>query len=150
MSVNIAWLRRKQFVATDSGKHSVVVSSSDDGIGMSPKELLLASVGSCTAYDIANIFTKQRKNMTALDVQVDGQTVDETPRRYTDIHIHYVVEAADITDAELTKTIGLSRDKYCSVSATLEGSVNITYSYSLNGGERVDVPGVHQETATSD
>lgn len=135
--VQISWLRSKQFVATDSGNHSVVVSSSDDGIGMSPKELLLASVGSCTAYDIANIMLKKRKDMRVLNVQVDGTARDEMPRKYTDIHIHYEVEGDDISPDELEKAIRGSKEKYCSVSATLEGSVSLTYSFSLNGAERV-------------
>lgn len=137
--VQVSWLRSKQFVATDSGKHSVVVSSSADGIGMSPRELLLVSLGSCTGYDIANIMLKKRKDLRTLDVKVDGTEHDEMPGKYTDMHVHYEVEGADISPDELEKAIRGSKEKYCSVSATLAGSVNITYSYSLNGAERVTV-----------
>lgn len=139
MTTQVSWLRSKQFIATDSSNHSVVVSSSEDGIGMSPKELLLASVGSCSAYDIANIMTKKRKDMRVLNVHVDGTARDEMPRKYTDIHLHYEVEGHDISAEELEKAIRASKEKYCSVSATLEGSVNLTYSFSLNGAERVAV-----------
>ena len=50
-AVSIQWTGKRQFVGTDSGKHSAVMFSQDEenGIGMKPSDLLLVGLGGCTA-----------------------------------------------------------------------------------------------------
>ena len=52
-TVRVKWLEKLQFVGVDATKHSVVMSGQgeEDGIGMSPSQLLLVALGGCTAYD---------------------------------------------------------------------------------------------------
>ncbi|MBN1201804.1 MAG: OsmC family protein [Anaerolineae bacterium] len=129
----VTWLQDLQFVGTDSTKHSVVLSSPDEanGTGMKPSELLLISLGGCTAFDVANILQKQRKHITHLQVEIESQQQSEPPWPYTDIHLHYVVTGQDISARDVDKAIRLSHEKYCSVSATLRPSVNITHDFEI-------------------
>lgn len=132
----VTWVQNLQFVATDSTKHSIVISSQDEanGVGMKPSELLLLSLAACTAYDVTNILQKKRKNLTALRVEVESQQQTESPWAYRKIHLHYVVAGDDITARDVAKAIHLSHEKYCSVSATLRPVVELTHDYEIVGG----------------
>ncbi len=129
----VTWLQKLQFVATDSSKHSVVVSSQDEanGVGMKPSELLLLSLASCTAYDVANILQKKRKRLTELRVDVQGEQQSEAPWAFRKIHLHYVVDGDGISERDVAKAIHLSHEKYCSVSATLRPVVELTHDYEI-------------------
>ncbi len=43
----VKWNGGKQFVGIDSTRHSVVLSTPDDGVGIKPSELLLIALASC-------------------------------------------------------------------------------------------------------
>lgn len=130
-TTNVTWVQDTQFIGTDSTGHSVVISSPTDGIGMKPSDLILVSLGSCTAYDIVTILSKQRIELNVLQVTVSGEQDSDPPWAYNHIHVHYRVGGAGLTAAKLEKAIHLSEEKYCSVSATLSKAVEITFDYEL-------------------
>ncbi len=131
--VNVTWLQSLQFVGTDSSKHSVVLSgqSEADGVGMKPSELLLVSLAGCTAYDVVNILRKKRKKLLDVRVSAEGTQSDAPPYPFVRIHLHYVVCGEGITERDAAKAIQLSREKYCSISATLAAGVEITSDYEI-------------------
>ncbi|MBE0690203.1 MAG: OsmC family protein [Anaerolineae bacterium] len=129
--VNINWLHQKTFVGTDSTNHSVVISSKDDGVGMKPSDLLLVALGSCTAYDVVNILEKKRANVNHVRVTVCGEQGESAPWAFHKIHIHYTVSGTDVRTEDVAKAIELSERKYCSVSATLKSSVDISYDFEI-------------------
>ncbi len=131
-TVAVTWLQGLQFAATDSSKHSVVLSGGgDDDIGMKPSQLLLVSLAGCTAYDVVNILRKKRKKLQHVQVSAEGTYSDKPPYPYVRIHLHYVVSGEDVSERDVAKAIQLSREKYCSVSATLEPGVEITSDYEV-------------------
>ncbi len=129
--INVDWLQQKTFVGTDSTKHSVVVSSKDDGVGMRPAELLLVALGSCTAYDVVNILEKKRANLHHVRVTVNGEQGETAPWAFHKIHIHYTVAGRNLRPEDVSKAIELSESKYCSVSATLRPSVDLSYDFEI-------------------
>ena len=131
----VTWVQTLQVVATDSTKHSIVVSAQDDAnaVGMKPSELLLLSLAACTAHDVANILQKKHKRLTELRVEVEGQQQSDPPWPFTKIHLHYVVGGEDISARDVAQAIHLSHDKYCSVSATLQQAVEMTHDYEIIG-----------------
>ena len=129
--VKVTWVEGHQFVGTDSTQHSVVISSPADGVGIKPSELLLLALGSCTAYDVVSILGKRRKEIRSLHVCVDGQQAEEAPWPFEKIHIHYEVAGPDLTEDEVEKAIKLSKEKYCSVSATLERGAEVTFDFTV-------------------
>lgn len=96
----------------------------------SPMELLLMSLGGCTAIDLASILTKMKQSFTDIEIEVKGTMQPYHPHAYTDIHIHYIVEGP-VDPERVEHAIDLSQDKYCSVSATLRPRVNITKSFEI-------------------
>lgn len=129
--INVTWVQDRTFIGTDSTNHSAVISSTKDGIGMKPSELLLVSLGSCTGYDVVDILMKKRAKVTGLHITVDGEQAGQPPYVFTKIHIHYAVTGFSIKSNDVEKAIKLSKEKYCSVSLTLEPSVEITYDFEV-------------------
>lgn len=134
MKANVSWQGKVQFEAEVTSGHKITM----DGIkaiggqdkGASPVELLLSSVGGCSGIDVVMILEKMRQNLTSLNVEVTGQRNDDYPKRFTDIHAHFVLEG-DVEAEKAGQAIQLSMEKYCTVSLTLNS--NITYSYEVNG-----------------
>ncbi len=131
--VSVTWLQNQQFVGTDSTRHSVVLSGMgpEDGIGMKPSELLLVSLGGCTAYDVVNILRKKREKLTDLQVTVEGEQAADPPWPYIKVHVHYQVTGHNLKPEAVEQAIRLSEEKYCSVSATVAKSAAITYDFEV-------------------
>jgi putative redox protein len=130
-TVNVQWIGGKRFVGIDSTNHSVVLSSTDEGVGMKPSELLLVAVGSCTAVDVVEILRKKRLTLNALDIQVTGEQDADPPWTFRKIHIHYTLRGENLTAVPVEQAIQLSEEKYCSVAATLRGTAAITWDYEI-------------------
>lgn len=129
----ITWVQKLQFVGTDSTKHSIVISApnEENAVGMKPSELLLVSLGSCTAYDVVNILQKKRKVLQRVQVEVEAEQHTEAPWPFKRVHLHYIVAGEGISERDVAKAIHLSHEKYCSVSATLRPSVDMTHDYEV-------------------
>jgi putative redox protein len=121
----------RTFIGIDSTNHSVVLSTPADGVGMKPSELLLVAVGSCTAVDVVNILEKKRFQLNSLEINVSAEQDDDPPWTFRKIHIHYKIQGAELTDKAVEQAIQLSEEKYCSVSATVRATAEITTSYEI-------------------
>jgi putative redox protein len=97
----------------------------------SPKELLLFALGGCTAMDVIPILKKKRVPLEGFEIHLSGNTRDEHPQVFTDIHVEYVFYGENINPQDVERAIELSTTKYCSVSAMLSKAVNITHSYRI-------------------
>lgn len=137
-TVSVKWLEKLQFVGVDATKHSVVMSAPDEenGIGMSPAQLLLISLGGCTAYDVVNILTKKRQRLTGLEIAVTGEQNPDPPWAYTRIHLTYRLRGRGLDEKAVRDAIELSKNKYCSVGATLATGTTITYDYTIEEDEQ--------------
>ena len=132
-TVRVTWVEKRQFVGTDSSRHSVVMSSQDkeNRTGMSPSQLLLVALGGCTAYDVVDILEKKRQRVTGLEVTVTGEQEPDPPWTYRKIHVQYVVRGKGLREKAVRDAIELSEQKYCSVSATVRGAAEVTYDYTI-------------------
>jgi putative redox protein len=129
----VKWIQNKQFVGIDSSKHSVVLSTQDEGngVGMRPSELLLVAIGACTAVDVVEILAKKRTALNALEIEVTGEQDPEPPWTFRRIHLIYRLSGAGLTPAAVEQAIKLSEEKYCSVAATVRGGAEITAEYQI-------------------
>ncbi len=136
-TVRVKWLEKLQFVGIDATKHSVVMSGQgkEDGIGMSPSQLLLVALGGCTAYDVVNILTKKRQKLTGLEIEITGEQEPDPPWTYRKIHMTYRLRGRGLSEKAVQDAIELSKNKYCSVGATLAEAAEITYDYTIEEEE---------------
>lgn len=128
----VTWVENFQFVGTDSSNHSVVLSKpGEESIGMKPSELLLVALAGCTGIDVVNILHKKRIPLRGFRVEVNGEQASLPPWAFEKIHIHYELEGEGLTDKAVEQAITLSKEKYCSVSATLKPATQITWDYEI-------------------
>ena len=136
-TATVRWLDEMHFVGIDSGGHSVVLSGQKNGIGVSPSQMLLVALASCSSVDVVEILKKKRKKLTLLEVTISGEQDLEPPWAYRKIHVKYRVGGEGLTDKAVSQAISLSQDKYCSVSATVRGVAQITTEYEIVGSDAV-------------
>ncbi len=129
--VKVKWVEGRQFVGVDSTKHAIVMSTADDGTGAKPSDLLLLALGGCTGVDVIGILEKQRQPVSGLEIHVEGHQDGDPPWTFREIHIEYVVHGRGLSEKAVARAIELSEQKYCSVGATLRGTVQITHHYRI-------------------
>ena len=140
--MSIDWQGKRRFHAVGDSGHPLVMDAKEDGggedTGARPMELLLAGLGGCSGIDVAMILEKGRLTIEEFKMEIDGVRAEEMPQRFTDIHMHYVLKGPDLTPEKVERAIILSRDKYCSATASLNANIRITFE--LNG-EQYEVGG---------
>jgi putative redox protein len=134
MKTRVVWIGQMAFSGSTPSGHELKMDASEDvggqNSGARPTELLLHAVAGCTGIDIISILQKMRLNPISFHMEVEGTRAEEHPKRFTYIHIHYALEG-ELPEEKVIRAIELSKDKYCSVSHSLNTS--ITVSYSING-----------------
>jgi len=135
VKTTVRWLADRHFVGTDSNNHSVVLSGQKEGIGVSPSEMLLIAMASCSSVDVVEILEKKRRKLTLLEVTASGERDPDPPWAYRKIHVKYRLGGKGLTEKAVEQAIHLSQDKYCSVSATVRGVARITYDYEIVADE---------------
>jgi putative redox protein len=109
------------------------VAEGGSAAATSPKELVLVGLAGCTGMDVALILKKKRVQLDEFVVNVSAEEAEEHPRIFTKIHIEYVFRGNNIKPADVEQAIELSQTKYCSVSAMLRKSAEITHTYRIEG-----------------
>lgn len=129
----------RMFIGRDTYGHVITAGSWPDNTnpewqewkGIKPSDLLLLSLASCSAHDVVMILERQRQILTGLYVNVEGKQLADPPYHFTDIHLHYVAEGADLDPQKVARAITLSEEKYCSVAATIRGVAKISHSFEI-------------------
>lgn len=127
VTATLKWTGGLQFVGRAENSPAVVLDSHDGGSGPSPMELLLLGIGGCTAMDVISILQKKRAQVDGLEVNLSGERAEEHPKRYTKIHIEYVVYGKEIKPADVERAIELSETKYCSARASVNAELSSSY-----------------------
>ena len=133
-NVLVTWVQKRQFVGSDSAKHSIVISSKDEdnNTGVKPSDLLLMALGSCSAYDVVTILEKSRQKVSDCRVELSAERADEIPAVFTKIHLHFVVSGEDLNPKQVERAVSMSAQKYCSASIMLaKAGVEITHDFEI-------------------
>jgi putative redox protein len=134
MEATIKWTKNMSFSGISGSGQEVKMDASEEvggnNSGARPMELLLHGLAGCTGIDIMSILNKMRLEPTSFEMKVDGDRAEDHPKRFTKIHIHYALEG-ELPEDKIIRAIQLSKDKYCSVSHSL--NAEIIASYSING-----------------
>ena len=136
MQARVKWIEQAAFVGETGSSHAVVIDGPPEiggrNLGARPMELMLLSVGSCSAVDVVHILKKARQPVSDCYVEVEGKRADTEPKVFTDIHLKFVISGRGMNENQVKRAVELSADKYCSASIMLKrGGVNVTHSYEL-------------------
>ncbi len=96
-----------------------------------PMETVLAGTGGCTAYDVVYILKKARQDVRGCTVRLDAERASTDPKVFTRIHMHFTVTGKDLRTDMVQRAVELSHTKYCSASAMLAKTAEITHSVDI-------------------
>lgn len=137
MKAVVEWQGEACFQAESGSGHTILMDGPPDHGGQNrgarPMEVLLMSVGGCSAFDVVHILRKSRQNVTGCRCELSAERAeDEVPAVFTKIHLHFVVSGEDLKEAQVKRAVSLSAEKYCSASIMLtRGGVEVTHSYTI-------------------
>jgi len=131
----IRWAGDMTFIGKAGTNHLVPMDTTAEFGGSSsatkPLELLLIGLGGCTGMDIVSLLRKMRVNFSGVTMNISAERAEEHPTVYTGIAIEYVVTGTDVDADKVKRTIELSQEKYCSVSAMLRKSCPVTWTHRI-------------------
>ncbi len=112
------------FEAKDANGHTIKIDTSPEtggeNFGVRPMQLLLMGLGGCSGIDILSILKKQRQDVTAFRMHLEGEREPgKDPSLWKDVTIVFELEG-NIDQEKAEKACALSMEKYCSVSETLK------------------------------
>ena len=123
------------FVARTGSGHVTAMDGAPEGGGNNlaprPMEMLLTGAGGCAAYDVVLILKRGRHAITGCQVKLTAERADTDPKVFTKIHFTFVVTGKDLPQAAVERAVQLSHDKYCSASAMLGKTAEITRSVDI-------------------
>ena len=102
------------------------------GRGFRPLELMLVSLGSCTAMDVISILRKKRQRVSRYLVEVSATQANEHPHVFTSIAIRHILQGDGISDEAVRRAIELSETKYCPAFAMLSASTPIHSAFEIH------------------
>lgn len=100
------------------------------GKGFRPMELVAGGLAACASIDVINILQKKRILLGCYEVDVRAERTENVPAAFKNIHLAFVFYNV-IDEAQLKHTIDLALYKYCSVAASLNATIEITYTYEI-------------------
>lgn len=134
-TAQVTWVEGMQFVGEAGSGHAIVLDGRQSvggrNTGLRPMELLLVGLAGCTAMDVIHILKRKRQQVAGLQIKVEAERADEHPRVYTHIKLEYVVRGRNLSEKAVVDSIELSEHKYCSASAMLAKTAEISYTYQI-------------------
>jgi putative redox protein len=127
IQARVKWMDNFQFVARVGDGPAVVLDSTEGGSGVSPMQMVLIGVAGCTAVDVIMIMKKKRAEIFNFEVNITGEMAESYPKRYTHIHIEYVLTGENIRPKGVEQAIELSEKKFCSAMASLNAEFGHSY-----------------------
>ena len=138
MKARIKLAEGMTFVAESGSGHAVVVDGNPEiggrDLGPRPMELVLMGTASCSAIDVVLILRRSRQEITDCIVEIEGERATEDPKVFTKIHFHFVVTGKALAQSHVERAIRLSKEKYCSATAMMAKTAEITTDYEIREG----------------
>ena len=136
MEARIKWIENAAFVGSTGSGHAIVIDGPPDiggrNLGVRPMELMLLSVGACSAVDVVHILKKGRHAVADVQVEVKGERADTDPKVFTKIHLHFRVSGQGLAEKTVERAVALSAEKYCSASIMLgRAGCPVTHDFEI-------------------
>lgn len=96
-----------------------------------PMETVLAGTGGCTAYDVVLILKRGRHDIRGCSVKLTSERAETDPKVFTKIHMHFTVTGKNVPAEAVVRAVALSHEKYCSASAMLAKTAEMTTSFEV-------------------
>ena len=137
MECTVNWMGSEgmAFVAETGSGHLLAMDGAPDGGGRDlaprPMETVLAGTGGCAAYDVVLILKRGRQDVRGCRVKLTAERAATDPKVFTKIHMHFVVSGNGLAEAAVARAVTLSHEKYCSATAMLAKTAEVTTSHEI-------------------
>jgi putative redox protein len=149
VKARVKWVEAVLFVAETGSGHSVVIDGAPEAggrnVGMRPMEMVLAGTAACSAFDVIWILRRARQPVSDCVVEADAKRASEEPKVFTRVHLRYRVAGHGLDRHQVERAARLSKEKYCSATAMLSRTAEITYDVEVVEGDAV--PAISPEAA---
>lgn len=128
MIASAEWKQGQIFDGKSESGHTIHFDATPEhASGLSPMEAVLAALCGCTSVDVVSILQKKREPLEGLTVTAVAEQAPAPPRVFTRIRLIYRL-CGNVSRKAAEDAVGLSKNKYCSVSKMLEKAVTIEYT----------------------
>lgn len=132
MNVKLKLDRKMRIIGTDEKNHETIFDTvpkvGGEDTAATPMSVLLQAMAACSFMDVVSILRKKRKEVSALEIDIEGERGDEHPKVFKKVHLKYKLVSPDAEMKDLKRSIELSQDKYCGASAMFKLSgCEVTY-----------------------
>ncbi len=140
MECTVDWVAASgmAFVAETGSGHLLTMDGAPDGGGRNlaprPMETVLAGTGACTAYDVVLILKRGRHAVTGCKLKMSAERATTDPKVFTRINMHFVITGRQLNADAVARAVALSHEKYCSATAMLARTAEITVSHEVLEG----------------
>ena len=144
MKARVKWVEGVSFVGESQTGHAIVIDGAPEyggrNRGMRPMEIVLLGAAACTAFDVVLILKKARQPIADCSVDAEAERAATEPKVFTKIHLRYAVAGRGLDPKQVERAVTLSKDKYCSATAMLAKTAEITFEIAIVDGDRVPLP----------
>jgi putative redox protein len=131
VTASTRWTDGERFTGIATSGHALVIDSNrEHNSAPGPMELVLIGLCACTSTDVVSILRKKREPFTGVEVHADAVRASEPPTVYTSIKLTYRISGG-VSRKAAEDAVKLSKEKYCSVSAMLQKTAEITSEIEL-------------------
>ena len=134
-TARIVWAENALFVGESGSGHTVTMDGSPDvggrDLGVRPMEMVLIGMGGCTAIDVVSMLRKQRQDVRDVIVELAAERADDHPKVFTQVKVIYRVRGKGLNRALVERAVSLSDEKYCSATAMVRKSAEVTHEVIL-------------------
>lgn len=123
------------FLAQTGSGHLVAMDGAPEGGGNNlaprPMEMVLLGTGGCTAYDVVLILKRGRHDVRGCEARLIAERASADPKVFTRIEMNFTVRGRSLDREAVRRAVELSHSKYCSASAMLGKTAEITYTIEI-------------------
>ena len=144
MKARVKWVEGVSFVGESETGHAIVIDGAPEhggrNRGMRPMEVVLLGAAACTAFDVVLILKKARQPIADCSVDAEAERAATEPKVFTKVHLRYTVAGHGLDPKQVERAVKLSKEKYCSATAMLAKTAEITFEIAIVDGDRVPLP----------
>jgi putative redox protein len=138
VEAQVTWIDGERFAGNASSGHAMVIDSDRQrNTAPGPMELVLIGLCACTATDVVSILRKKREPFLGVHVRAEAERAAEAPTVYKTVRLVYTV-SGKVSRKAVEDAVRLSEQKYCSVSAMLKSTAQITTEIHFVAPEKMD------------
>ena len=134
-TAKISWVDGALFVAEAGSGHTITMDGSSDvggrNLASRPMEVVLMGMGGCTAIDVVSMLRKQRQDIEAIEVSLEAERAEDHPKVFTRVKLVYTVGGRKLNRGLIERAVSLSDEKYCSATAMVRKSAEISHEVVL-------------------